>query len=217
MNNIKILVVEPDLLVRKGLISILNEAEGLEVVGEAPNAKEAISFIKKNAVDVVVSELWLKDEQNSLLATIGKEFSGKVKIVVLTSSPEAKHLFDAMRLGAQGYLLKSLEPKIWVEVIKSVVKEDESLASNIACDILRSFAEQLASEKDDKIESLTEREKEILHLITLGHTNQNIGEILNISPNTVKNHIKRMSDKVKVKNRAQLVVFGVRHGFTVKK
>ncbi|MFZ7103465.1 MAG: LuxR C-terminal-related transcriptional regulator [Peptococcaceae bacterium] len=217
MRNIKILVVEPDLLVRKGLIAILNQEEDLEVIGEAQNAGEALDFIKNNDVDVVVTELWLQDEHHSLLATIGKQFPGKTKIVVLTSSQEAKHLFDAMRLGAQGYLLKTLEPKIWIEVIRSVVAENEPLASGIACDILRQFAEQLANEKNAKTDSLTQREREILHLVTLGHTNQQIGGILNISPNTVKNHIKRISNKVNVDNRAHLVAFGVRHGFTVKK
>jgi DNA-binding NarL/FixJ family response regulator len=214
--DIKILVVEPDLLVRKGLISVLNQAEGLKVVGEAQNAREALNFIENNEVDVVVTELWIKDEQKSLVATIGKEFPGKTKIVILTASQEAKHLFDAMRLGAQGYLLKTLEPEIWIEVIRSVVKEKESLASNVACDILRQFAEQLGKESNDKINSLTNREKEILHLVAIGHTNQEIGSQLSISANTVKNHVKRISDKVGVSNRAQLVAFAVRHGFTVK-
>ncbi|MFZ5946052.1 MAG: LuxR C-terminal-related transcriptional regulator [Bacillota bacterium] len=215
--NISILVVEPDFLVRKGLISILNQAEGLKVVGEAQNAREALDFIRKNNVDVVVTELWIKDEKNSLVATIGKEFPGKTKIVVLTASQEAKHLFDAMRLGAQGYLLKNLDPKIWLEVIHSVAREDEPLASGVACDILREFAEQLTHESNEKIDSLSLREKEILHLVTVGLTNLEIGHKLNISANTVKNHIKRITDKIGLTNKAQLVAFGVRHGFTVKK
>lgn len=214
---ITILVVEPDLLIRKGLVSILNQVQDMKVIGEAANAKEALDFIKNNQVSIVVTELWLKDEQNSVVALIGKQFPGKTKIVVLTASQEAKHLFDAMRLGAQGYLLKSLDPQIWVEVIRSVVNENESLASNVACDILRQFAEQLGQEGNEKINALTLREKEILHLIAVGYTNQEIGEKLNISPNTVKNHIRRINDKVGVNNRVQLVAFAIRNGFTVKK
>jgi len=215
--KITILVVEPDLLVRKGLVSILNQVEDMEVIGEAANAKEALDFIKQNQVSVVLTELWLKDEKNSLVALIGKEFPGKTKIVVLTASQEAKHLFDAMRLGAQGYLLKTLDPQIWIAVIRSVVNENESLASHVACDILRQFAEQLGREGNEKINALTLREKEIVHLVAIGDTNQEIAAKLNISPNTVKNHIKRISDKVGVVNRAQLVAFAIRHGFTVKK
>jgi len=214
---ITILVVEPDLLVRKGLVSILNQSESLQVVGEAANAREALDFIQKNDVHVVVTELWIKDEKNSLIALIGKEFPGKTKVVVLTSSQEAKHLFDAMRLGAQGYLLKSLDPHIWIEVIRSVVNENESLASPVACDILRQFAEQLGRESNDKTNSLSMREKEILHLVAVGNTNQGVAAQLNISPNTVKNHIKRISDKVGTLNRAQLVAFAIRHGFTIKR
>jgi len=215
--EIKILVVEPDLLVRKGLVSILNQIEDMAVIGEATNAKEALNFIKNNQVSVVLTELWIKDEKNSLVALIGKEFPGKTKVVVLTASQEAKHLFDAMRLGAQGYLLKTLDPQIWVEVIRSVANENESLASHVACDILRQFAEQLGQEGNSKIDVLTQREKEIVHLVAIGDTNQEIAAKLNISPNTVKNHIKRIIDKVGVGNRAQLVAFAIRHGFTIKK
>lgn len=214
---ITILVVEPDLLVRKGLVSILNQVEDLKIIGEATNAQDAIEFINNNQVNVVLTELWIRDEKNSLVASIGKQFPGKTKVVVLTASREAKHLFDAMRLGAHGYLLKSLDPQIWVEVIRSVVNENESLASNIACDILRQFAEQLGQEKNAKIDGLTLREKEIMHLVAVGYRNQEIAGELNISPNTVKNHIKRINDKVGVVNRTQLVAFAIRHGFTVKK
>jgi len=215
-SKIKVLVVEPDLLVRKGLVSILNETENLIVIGEAANAQEALSFIRDNEVDVVITELWIKDESNSLVAKIGKEFPGKPKIVVLTAPQEAKHLFDAMRLGAQGYLIKTLEPQIWVEVIRSVADENISLASSVACDILRQFAEQLSSEQNEKVQALTAREKEILHLVAIGRGLSEIGEKLNISANTVKNHIKRIGDKVGTKNKAQLVSFAVRRGFTVK-
>lgn len=214
---ITILVVEPDLIVRKGLITILNSMKDLEVIGEATNAREALAFIKNNQVDVVLTELWNKDEKNSLVALIGKEYPGRTKVVVLTASQEAKHLFDAMRLGAQGYLLKTLDPKIWAEVIRSVGRENETLSSNVACDILREFAEQLAQEGNEIVNSLTLREKEIIHLVAIGYTNQEIAVELNISPNTVKNHIKRISNKVGVDNRAQLVAFAIRYGFTIRK
>ena len=213
---IRILVVEPNLLVRKGLVSILDSEDDLNVVGEACNAQEALLQIKEKDIDVVLTELWVQDETRSLVATIGKEYPGKPKIVVLTASGEAKHLFDAMRLGAQGYLLKSLDPGIWMEVIRSVVSENKSLASNIACEILRQFAEQLGQEKNEKVNLLSNREKEILHSVALGLTNGEIGEKLNISANTVKNHLQRIGQKLGTDNKAQLISFAIRHGFSVK-
>lgn len=215
-NPITILVVEPDLITRKGIVSILNQVDDFKVVGEAVNAQEALNFLRSNPVDVVLTELWVKDEKKSLVASVGREFSGKTKVIVLTASQEAKHLFDAMRLGAQGYLLKALNPEIWVKLIRSVVKENEELSSQVACDILRQFAEQLSQESNEKLKVLSQREKEIMHLVALGKTNQEIAMELNISPNTVKNHIKRICDKIGVYNRTQLVTFAVRHGFTVK-
>lgn len=212
---ITVLIVEPDLITRKGIISILEKFDDLTVIGEAVNAREALAFLKNNQVDVVLTELWVKDEKNSLVASIGREYPGKTKVIVLTASQEAKHLFDAMRLGAQGYLLKTLEPTIWVELIRSVVNENEELSSQAACDILLQFAEQLAQGGNEKLKTLSQREKEVMHLVALGRTNREIALELNISPHTVKNHIKRISDKIGVQNKAQLVTFAVRHGFTV--
>lgn len=212
---ITVLIVEPDLITRKGIISILEKFDDIKVIGEAVNAREALTFLKDNQVDVVLTELWIKDEKNSLVASIGREYPGKTKVIVLTGSQEAKHLFDAMRLGAQGYLLKTLEPKIWVELIRSVVDENEELSSQAACDILLQFAEQLVQQGHEKLKTLSLREKEVMHLVALGRTNQEIAMELNISPHTVKNHIKRISDKIGVQNKAQLVTFAVRHGFAV--
>lgn len=209
---LNILVVEPDHLVRKGIISFLIDENDIRVVGEASSASEALEKLKELKVDIILTELWVKDENQSLLARLNNFSGEKPRIVVLTSSQEAQHLFDAMRLGAQGYLLKSLSPETWKEVIRGVYWQDRPLASQVACEILREFADQLGKEKPKITELLSNREIEILKLVAKGLTNKEIGADLNISPHTVKNHLQRILEKVGAENRAQLVAMTIQAG-----
>ncbi len=210
--KLRLLVVEPDFLVRKGIICILDNIPEFRVTGEAATAQEALELFKKYEFDCVLTELWQVNPDKSLLAQL-REHNINVPAVVLTASREAQSLFDAMRLGAQGYLLKSLSPEIWKQVILSAVNKDRPFAAKVACDILRELAPQLeegGKAPEEEIVSVTAREKEILILLAQGFSNKEIGDKLGISPHTVKNHLQRLQVKLSVENRTQMMLYAIK-------
>jgi DNA-binding NarL/FixJ family response regulator len=210
--KLRLLVVEPDFLVRKGISSILDSIPEFRVAGEAATAKEALELFKKYEFDCVLTELWQENPDKSLLAKL-REHNINVPVVVLTASRAVQSLFDAMRLGAQGYLLKSLSPEVWKQVILSAVNKDRPFAAKVACDILRELAPQ-PEERDkapeEEVASVTAREKEILILLAQGLSNKEIGDKLAISPNTVKNHLQRLQNKLGVENRTQMISYAIK-------
>ena len=207
----RLLVVEPDFLVRKGISSILENFPEFRVAGEAATAQEALELFRTREFDCVLTELWQENPDKSLLAKL-REHNINVPVVVLTASRAVQSLFDAMRLGAQGYLLKNLSPEIWKQVILSAVNKDRPLAAKVACDILRELAPQLEEDKplEEASVPVTAREKEILVLLAQGLSNKEIGDKLGISPHTVKNHLQRMQNKLGVENRTQMISYAAK-------
>jgi DNA-binding NarL/FixJ family response regulator len=213
----RVLIADDHALFRDGLRSLL-EAHGIEVVGEAPNGREAVDQTRRLGPDVVLMDLNMP-ELNGLAATrLISAQQPEVKVVMLTASEEDAHLFEAIKSGAQGYLFKNLASDELFRLLDGVARGEPALTPALARKLLGEFAKPNASApapsaNTEAYETLTEREHEVLALLVQGITsNRELADRLVISENTVKYHFRNILDKLHVQNRAQVVAFAVRHG-----
>jgi DNA-binding NarL/FixJ family response regulator len=208
----KILIADDHALFRDSLRSLL-EAHGLEVVGEARNGREAVELARKLKPEVVLMDLSMP-EMDGLSATrlISAE-QPEVKVVVLTASDEDSKLFEAIKSGAQGYLLKNLESEDFFNLLDGVNRGEPALTPALARKLLQEFArpaQPQATPQDP--DALTDREREVLELLVNGITsNRKLAKQLGVSENTVKFHVRNILDKLHLHNRAQVVSYAIRH------
>jgi DNA-binding NarL/FixJ family response regulator len=141
-----------------------------------------------------------------------KKHHPQIKLVILSVSDNVADLFTAIQFGAQGYLLKNLEPDDWLTYLHALLDEDAEIPREMAGRLLHRF--QRGGETDGEVspDVLTPREREILGQVAVGATNKQIAERLVIAENTVKNHMKNVLDKLQLQNRVQLAAYAVRHG-----
>ncbi len=211
---IRVLVVDDHPLFRKGVASLLAAEAGFEVVGEASNGQEAIEKAREFMPDVILMDISMPGV-NGMEATqrIKQEFP-YVRIVILTVSDEDQHLFDAIKHGAQGYLLKKIDPQTLFRTLRGAVAGEAPLSRSMATKLLAEFARQSrrGAQPPAPTGTLTEREKEVLGLLAAGKTNKELAEALAIAENTVKNHLKNILEKLHLENRVQAATYAIREG-----
>jgi len=215
MRSIRVLLVDDHPLFRKGLASLLAREKGFEVVGEAQDGAEALNKTKNLKPDLVLMDIYMPGG-NGLEATRRiREALSSVKVVILTVSEEDKNLFEAIKSGAHGYLLKKIEPRNLFEMLRGVFRGEAPISRATAAKILNEFAAQAhrATEETPE-EKLTPKEREVIELLTKGWTNKEIGNKLRITENTVKNHLKNILDKLHLENRVQAATFALQHKLT---
>ncbi|MBI2865068.1 MAG: response regulator transcription factor [Chloroflexi bacterium] len=210
----KVLLVDDHLLFRKGLASLLRSAETVEIVGEAKDGFEAIEKARQERPDVILMDILMPACDGIEATRRIKEEQPECKIIILTVSDEDRSLFEAIKAGAHGYLLKNTEPNLLFAMIDGVTRGEAALSPTIATKILNEFAKQLNGEPSAEIERelLSGREKEVLSLISHGAGNREIASELGIAENTVKNHLRAILDKLHLHNRVQLAAYAVREG-----
>ena len=208
MKPIRVLLVDDHPLFRKGLASLLAREKGFEVVGEAQDGAEALNKAKDCKPDLILMDIYMPGG-NGLEATRRiREALSSVKVVILTVSEEDKNLFEAIKYGAHGYLLKKIEPRDLFEMLRGVFRGEAPISRATAAKILNEFAVQ-AQRATEEIpeEKLSPKEREVIELLTKGWTNKEIGNKLRITENTVKNHLKNILAKLHLKNRVQAATF----------
>ncbi|MDH3745627.1 MAG: response regulator transcription factor [Acidobacteriota bacterium] len=207
----RILIADDHALFRDSLRSLL-EARDFEVVAEAGDGEEAIRLTWETKPDVVLMDLTMP-KLNGLEAT--KRLVAELpetKIVVLTASDDESHLFDAIKSGAKGYLLKDLESEQFFSLLEGVARGEPALTPTLARKLLEEFARPKRAAKDSDPDALTQREQEVLELMVEGVTsNRKLAKALGVSENTVKFHVRNILDKLHLHNRAQVVGFALRH------
>ena len=211
---LRVLLVDDHALFRKGLASLLGDQPEVKVVGEASNGFEAIEAAKLLKPDLIFMDINMP-ECDGLEATKKiKEILPSIKIVMLTASEEDQYLFEAMKIGAQGYLLKDLELKQFIDLLQSLSKGEAILSSSLATKIFKEFSkgDKDAKSTDPTVDQLTERETTILRFVAEGLLNKEIADELGISENTVKIHMRNILEKLHLKNRIQAAVYAVRQG-----
>lgn len=214
---IRVLLVDDHGLFRKGIASILAGERGFEVVGEASDGQQAVERARELMPDVILMDIFMPGG-NGLEATRQiKEILPYVKIVMLTVSEEDQNLFEAIKSGAQGYLLKKIEPQELFAMLKGVVQGDAPISRAMAAKILGEFARQTRQAvASSPRATLTAREQEVLELVTHGKSNKEIAAALAITENTVKNHLKNILEKLHLENRVQAATFALRQGLVFK-
>ena len=211
---LRILLVDDHVLFRKGLTALLGCRPDIQIVGEARDGLEAIDAAREFLPDVILMDVNMP-RCDGLEATrrIKREMP-HVKIVILTVSDDDQHLFEAIKSGAQGYLLKDLEPFQLYALLESISRGEAPLSGAIAAKILKEFSRPsgAASQVAEVIDELTPRETQILQLVAEGKSNKDIADELVISENTVKIHIRNILEKLHLKNRIQAAVYAVSQG-----
>ena len=206
----RILIADDHALFRDGLRSLL-QAQGHEVVGEGRNGREAIELTRTLKPELVLMDIAMP-ELDGIAATraIIAEMPG-TKVIILTSSEQNETLFDAIKAGAQGYLLKNLEADDFFALLDRAAQGEPALTPELARKLLQEFAKPERDESDDP-DALTAREREVLELMVQGVTsNRTLAKRLDLSENTVKFHVRNILDKLRLHSRAQVV------GYTLRK
>jgi len=208
----KILIADDHALFRDSLRSLL-EAHGLEVVGEARNGREAVELARKLKPEVVLMDLSMPEMDGLSATRLISVDQPEVKVVVLTASDEDSKLFEAIKSGAQGYLLKNLESEDFFNLLDGVNRGEPALTPALARKLLQEFArpaQPQATPQDP--DALTDREREVLELLVNGVTsNRKLAKQLGVSENTVKFHVRNILDKLHLHNRAQVVSYAIRN------
>jgi two-component system nitrate/nitrite response regulator NarL len=208
--------VDDQPLFRGAIAALIAGQDDLEVVGEAENGLEAVEMTHSLVPDLVVMDVEMPVMDGVEATRLIREQQPAVKVVILTVSESDDHVFDAIRLGAHGYLLKDLRPEQLFDLIRSVMRNETPLSPAIAGRLLgeiRSGATKRSSSVAPSEEpSITPRELEILQLVAEGLSNKEIGKRLYITEGTVKNHVHNALEKLHMKNRIQAAAYITRQG-----
>lgn len=214
MKKIKVIIADDHTIVRKGLCAILAGESEIEVVGEAEDGRDAIRKVEQLQPDVVLLDIAMP-LLNGLEATrqLRKRYA-KLKILILTMHDNEEYVFEALRAGASGYLVKRSAPNELISAIKAVYREGSFLSPAVSKKVIDQYVRVgLKKVKEDKeYGKLTEREREILQLIAEGRANREIAELLNISIKTVESHRSHLMEKLNIRNIAELTQYAIRKG-----
>ncbi len=207
------MICDDHALFRRGLIMVLESEDGVEVVGEAEDGQEAIEKAEELTPDVVLMDVRMPRVSGIEATRAIAESVPSAKILMLTVSDEEDDLYDAIKAGATGYLLKEISIEEVASAIRSVVSGQSLISPSMASKLLSEFT-SLAKKADDRqampTPRLTDRELEVLKLVAQGMSNREIATELYISENTVKNHVRNILEKLHLHSRMEAVVYAVR-------
>ncbi len=209
-HKIQVLIVDDHVMVRKGIIALLNEYADILVVGEAPNGLKAIDSVEQLKPDVVLIDLAMPvmDGIEAIKRIIAVH--PDQRIIVLTSYTGDDKLIPAIKAGALGYLEKDAQPEELVQSIRDVYSGEPSLNTMLAWRFLRKMSGVETTRPS--AEDLSERELQVLRLLSLGKTDQEIADQLVLTDVTIRTHISRILTKLGLKNRVQAALYGIRSG-----
>lgn len=206
MSKITVLVIDDHPLLREGLIKILSLDDDVEVVGEAGDGEEGIKLVDELKPQVVLLDINLPKVNGILVCKMIKERYPDIQVIVLTVCEEERQVLEIVRAGANGYLLKDVEPNVLLQSVKDAVAGKAPLHPKIAGTVLQQFGKMAKALDENRESLLTNREKEIIQLMAKGATNRAIAKTLYISEKTVKNHITNIFRKLQVGDRTEAVV-----------
>ncbi|REE85098.1 LuxR family two component transcriptional regulator [Paenibacillus taihuensis] len=218
---------------REGMREIVSGDADFVIVGEAANGEQAVRMAAELVPDLVLMDINMP-VMNGMEATQHiKSIDPRIKIIMVTVSDDITDLFESIKRGAQGYLLKNLSPSAWLEYLRAVAVDEAPLSKELAFRMLQEFnggsrASQAphqasagsaagASEDDTYHTALTQREREVLEGVASGSSNRQIAESFGISEHTVKNHLKNILQKLHLDNRVQLTRYALEKGLIPKK
>jgi DNA-binding NarL/FixJ family response regulator len=210
--TIKVLIADDHRLFRQGLIGLMKTREDLvEVIGEAETGEEAIQLAGELHPDIILMDIYMP-QMDGLQAA--KEIRGRfpdIAIVMLTSSERDGHLYEAVKIGVAGYLLKDLDATDLFDMLSGVARGEPAMTRAMAGKFLKAVANRMADDGKGE-QALSERELFVLRLVASGASNQDIADKLSISVNTVKTHLRNILEKLQLENRTQAATYALTHG-----
>ena len=216
--GIRVLLADDHPLFRDGVAALLR-TRGFDVVGEAGDGVEALEMTRQLHPDLILMDIQMPRLDGLMATRLITTETPEARVIMLTVSEEDENLFEAIKSGAQGYLLKNTDTQTFFELLTGVSRGEAPMSRQLAGKILREFARKMTGEKqpDEHEGELSEREKDVLRLVAEGLTNRDIGGRLNLSENTIKYHLKNIMQKLHLKNRAQAVAFALSSGMLKEK
>ncbi|HEV8527302.1 MAG TPA: response regulator transcription factor [Actinomycetes bacterium] len=212
---IRVLLVDDQALVRAGFRALLDAQSDIEVVGEAADGAVAVELATDLVPDIVLMDIRMPGT-DGLAATqeiVARPELTEVRIVILTTFDLDEYVFEALRVGASGFLVKDTEPVELIQAVRAVARGDALLSPGVTRKLIAEFAAQRREPVSaPALDALTDREREVMTLVAGGLTNEEIAERLFVSPATAKTHVSRAMVKLGARDRAQLVVFAYESG-----
>ena len=212
---IRVLLADDQELVRAGFRALLDAQDDIEVVGEAGDGDEAVQLARRHRPDVVLMDVRMPGT-NGLAATrtiTADDRLADVRIVMLTTFELDEYVFEAIRIGASGFLVKNTKPVELLRAVRAVAEGDALLSPGVTRRLIREFAARTREAPPaPALDALTDREREVMALAAEGLTNDEIAERLYVSPLTAKTHVSRAMVKLGARDRIQLVVFAYQSG-----
>ena len=212
---IRVLLADDQALVRAGFRALLDAQEDIEVVGEAVDGEEAVRLSRDHAPDVVLMDIRMPgmDGLEATRVIAGDKNLNAVRIVILTTFDLDEYVFEALRVGASGFLVKSTEPAELVHAVRAVAAGDALLSPGVTKRLVMEFAARSRQPRPTaELDALTDREREVMALVAEGLSNAEIAERLVVSPATAKTHVSRAMVKLGARDRAQMVVLAYESG-----
>jgi DNA-binding NarL/FixJ family response regulator len=208
---IRVALADDQALVRAGFRMIVESQSDMQIAGEARDGQDAVELIRRERPDVVLMDIRMP-RMDGLAAT--REVAGLTRVVILTTYELDEYVFDALAAGASGFLLKAAPPEDLIRAIRVVASGGALLAPSVTRRLIEEFAKrpEPSAKKPKELESLTERELEVLGEVARGLTNNEIATKLHVSETTIKTHVAHLLDKLDLRDRVQAVILAYEAG-----
>lgn len=212
---INVLLVDDQEILTEGLKMILGKEADINICGTANNGKKAYELCKWNAPDIVLMDIKMPEIDGARATKLIKQDFPHVNVIVLTTFNDDEYIYEALKNGASGYILKEATPKEIADAIRAVHDGGALIQPEVAAKVLNKFSEMAKGRQynniDSRVELLTNRESDICRLVGEGKNNIEIANELYLSKGTVKNHITKILNKLELRDRTQLAIFAVKN------
>jgi len=211
--SMRVVIADDHTVVRQGIRGVLEDVEGLDVVGEAGDGLEALALVAETIPDVVVLDVTMPKKSGLDVTRELREEGVDVRILILSMHEDPEYILQAVRAGADGYVLKDVAPSELRDAVRAVHEGREYFTARVTHQLSVGLRQEIEAEQlRSRLDSLTNREREVMLLVADGLTNRDIGDRLDISPRTVETHRERVMSKLRVRSVAELTRFVVEHG-----
>ena len=211
--SLRVVIADDHSVVRQGIRGVLEQIEGLEVIGEAGDGAEALAMVSELSPDVVVLDVNMPEKSGLEVTMELREEAHPARVLILSMHDDPEYVLQAVRSGADGYVLKDVSPAELRDAVAAVHEGRDYFTARVTQQLSVALRKEIEEEQlRTRLDSLTNREREVLLLVAQGLTNREIGEQLEISPRTVETHRERVMGKLRIRTVAGLTRFVVQHG-----